>query len=111
MRSFRIRDVRNFAIATALLAVFAFLPVSQEAQAQTNEKTPVGDPALFQLKVTSNLVVVRVVVRDAQGKPVEGLRKEDFRLFDRGEEQSITQFAVESSVAPPSSSVAGRAPA
>jgi hypothetical protein len=108
--SFRTPGSRYFAIVAALLAVFAFLCGSQRAQAQTNDKTPTGNLASSQLKVTSNLVVVRVVVRDEQGRPVEGLRKEDFKLFDRGEEQTITQFAVESSVAPPSSSVAVRAP-
>ncbi len=46
-------------------------------------------------------MVVRVVVRDAQGKPVKGLRKEDFRLFDSGKEQPIVQFEVESAVEPP----------
>ena len=47
------------------------------------------------MKVTSNLVVVRVMVRDAQNKPVENLKKEDFKLFDRGKQQSISQFALE----------------
>ncbi len=43
------------------------------------------------------MVVVRVVVRDANGKPVAGLQKEDFKLLDRGKEQSISQFEVETS--------------
>jgi VWFA-related protein len=43
-------------------------------------------------------VVVRVVVRDAQGKPVEGLRKNDFYVFDRGKEQTVSQFEVETAV-------------
>jgi VWFA-related protein len=110
MPCLRISGSWRFAISIALLAVLAFLGGAQRAQAQTNDKTPAGNPAPFQLKVTSNLVVMRVVVRDAQGKPVEGLRKDDFKLFDRGEEQSITQFEEESSVAPPSSPVAVRAP-
>jgi VWFA-related protein len=38
---------------------------------------------------------MRVVARDAHGYPVENLRKEDFRLFDNGKEQAITQFGVE----------------
>ncbi len=57
-------------------------------------------------EVTSNLVVVRVVVRDGDGKPVEGLRKEDFKLFDRGKEQAITQFDVVSTIVPPTNSPA-----
>jgi VWFA-related protein len=64
----------------------------------------------FKLQVRSNLVVVRVVIRDAQGKSVEGLKKEDFHLFDKGKEQTITQFEVESSVAPPSNPTVTNAP-
>ncbi len=52
----------------------------------------------FRLKTESNLVVVRAVVRDAQGKPVENLTKEDFRLLDKGKEQKLSQFEA---VSPP----------
>lgn len=66
----------------------------------------------FRLEVTSNLVVVRVVVRDVDNKPVENLTKEDFKLFDRGKQQSITQFAAEISAAqsasPPSPVESGK---
>jgi VWFA-related protein len=112
MPGVRIPGSRYFAILTGLLAVFVSPCGSLGGQTPTNDKTPAGtqNQAPFQLKVASNLVVVRVVVRDAQGKPVEGLQKEDFKLFDRGKEQTITQFEVEASVAPTSSSVAVHAP-
>jgi VWFA-related protein len=73
------------------------------AQAQANDKTPTTaaqNPTPLSLKATSNLVIVRVVVRDENGKPVENLKKEDFHLFDRGKEQTITQFDVETSAVP-----------
>lgn len=44
------------------------------------------------LKVTSNLVLVRVVVTDRNGHPVPGLHEGDFKIFDRGKEQSIAHF-------------------
>jgi VWFA-related protein len=72
------------------------------AHAQSSDKAPappVSQPP-FQLKVNSSLVVVRVVVRDADGKPVEGLQKEDFKILDQGKEQSISHFEVETSVPP-----------
>ena len=47
-------------------------------------------------RVQRNMVVVRVIVRDANGRPVPTLRKEDFRLFDNGKAQPIDQFSVES---------------
>lgn len=48
-----------------------------------------------QIKVHVNLVLVRVVVRDAAGKEVAGLKKEDFKLLDNGKEQKITTFNLE----------------
>lgn len=80
----------------------ALLCVSLDAQNQNGNSSQAGaqNQPPFQMQVTSNLVVVRVVVRDAQGKPVEGLKKEDFELFDRGKKQTITQFEEEVSPFP-----------
>jgi VWFA-related protein len=46
-------------------------------------------------KVRVNLVQVRVVVRGDKGKLVEGLKREDFLLYDQGKLQPITTFGVE----------------
>jgi VWFA-related protein len=45
----------------------------------------------------SNLVLVRVVVRDKKGQPNGTLQKEDFQLFDKGKPQVISKFSVERS--------------
>jgi VWFA-related protein len=45
----------------------------------------------------SNLVLVRVVVRDKQGRVNGTLQKEDFQLFDKGKPQAISKFSVEQS--------------
>jgi VWFA-related protein len=50
-------------------------------------------PATFSTKV--NLVMVPVVVRDAKGKAIGTLQKEDFQLFDKGKPQVISRFSVE----------------
>ena len=47
----------------------------------------------FKLRV--NLVQVRVVVRDKQGKLVDGLKREDFLLYDNGKLQTVSTFGVE----------------
>ena len=64
----------------------------------------------FQIKVETNLVMVRVVVRDAKGHPVDGLRKEDFRLFDSGKPQEITGFSVETDAGKPAAAETEPAP-
>jgi VWFA-related protein len=40
---------------------------------------------------------VNVVVKDKHGKPVDGLRRDDFTLRDNGQEQKIALFALEES--------------
>src|ERR1700722_7288528 len=105
MPSVAVQGSRNFAALAGLLAFFVFLG-SLGAPGQTGDKTPAGtqNETPFPIKVASNLVVVRVVVRDARGVPVEGLKKEDFHLFDRGKEQTIIQFEIEGSASTSSSS-------
>src|SRR5258708_23900366 len=47
------------------------------------------------LRVTTDLVQVPVTVTDKLGRPVTGLEKENFRVFDNKEEQVITRFAMD----------------
>ncbi|MDQ1388821.1 MAG: hypothetical protein QOF56_2275, partial [Acidobacteriaceae bacterium] len=56
---------------------------------------PSSSNATATIKVAVNLVLVRVVVRDAQGHPVGNLRQEDFQLFDNRKQRPITRFTVE----------------
>jgi VWFA-related protein len=67
---------------------------AQNAPAQnTAEMSSHDAPATFSTKV--NLVLVPVVVRDAKGKAIGTLQKEDFQLFDKGKPQVISRFSVE----------------
>jgi VWFA-related protein len=69
-------------------------PPGQNTPAQnTAEMASHDTPATFSTKV--NLVMVPVVVRDAKGKAIGTLQKEDFQLFDKGKPQVITRFSVE----------------
>jgi VWFA-related protein len=98
MPRFRILGFPFFAVALILLAVLLLLHC-RLAKSQTENQRPSESQkqGLFGFKVPSNLVVVRVVVRDAQGQPVKGLRKEDFKVLDQGKVQTVTQFEVEAS--------------
>src|SRR5258708_16227146 len=64
-----------------------------ESKQNTEELASHDEPATF--KVNVKLVVVRAVIRDAEGHAVGNLRKEDFQAFDKGKLQVITQFEVE----------------
>jgi VWFA-related protein len=68
-----------------LIAGFLTLAVAQEG--------PV-------IRTTTRLVQVSVIVRDKNG-PVEGLKPEDFQVFDQGKPQKVALFAVASSKVAP----------
>jgi VWFA-related protein len=74
------------------------------APAQNEEVSSHDTPATFKVRV--NLVLVRVVVRDAHGKIVANLKKEDFQLFDNKKPQAISSFTVESPEARTASALA-----
>lgn len=68
-------------------------PKQPPAPANGQETSIRDTPTTFKVRV--NLVLVRVVVRDAEGKPVANLKKEDFILSDNRKPQAISTFSVE----------------
>ncbi|MGA8151633.1 MAG: VWA domain-containing protein [Terriglobales bacterium] len=70
-------------------------PASPQTAASTPQPEVSSHDEATTFKVNVRLVVVRVVVRDAQGHAVGNLHKEDFELFDNHTAQTITQFTVE----------------
>jgi len=105
---------RGLSLVPAVAFALLTLPTSPTAtpqatnppEIQAHETTP-----QFRIRAQRNLVLVRVVVRDAKGRTVGNLRKEDFRLLDDGKPQEITSFAVEVSKAKPKAAPAPVAPA
>ena len=47
------------------------------------------------LRVDTNLVLVPTTVNDQFNRPITGLEKENFKIFDNGVEQAITSFSSE----------------
>jgi VWFA-related protein len=68
-------------------------PADAQQPSNNSEMVTQEGPATFKVRV--NLVLVRVVVRDQQGKVVPNLRRENFQLFDKGKPQAITYFSAE----------------
>jgi Ca-activated chloride channel homolog len=58
----------------------------------TPTPTPTPEPEYEVVRITSNLVIVPVSVTGAQGQPVLGLNKSDFRIDEDGSAQEIAQL-------------------
>jgi VWFA-related protein len=78
------------------------------AAAPNEEVSSHDTPTTFKVRV--NLVLVRVVVRDRQGKIVSNLKKEDFQLYDNRKLQTISSFSVETPEKRTASAVASAEP-
>ncbi len=79
--------VRRLTVIVLCLSTFC------EAQQQKAETAPQGGTFKFESKV--NVVLVPVLVRDAQGNAVGTLKKEDFQVFDKDKPQTLTGFTIQ----------------
>ena len=70
-------------------------PAASQTASPPLPPAPVGppEPGTFTLKVDVSLVLVEATVRDEAGKIVDGLKQEDFRLFEDGAEQQVQYFS------------------
>jgi VWFA-related protein len=85
------------AVACAcLLLQFGAPSFAQQAQPQppTDAQAQTKPPA-SSIRVTSELVLANVVVRDKKGNLIRDLKKEDFTLFEDGKKQQISTFDFE----------------
>ncbi len=74
---------RHLALVSAALAAVATLSAQQQQD------------QVFRFKTGVELINVTATVTDGSGRFVSGLQKDDFRLFEDGEEQQITHFNSE----------------
>src|SRR5580704_10152183 len=74
-------------------------PAAPATQGTAQGAAPKGAP-LTPIRVTSQLIVEEVTVKDKSGKPVEGLTANDFTLTEDGVAQTIS-FAEFERIAPP----------
>ncbi len=96
MRLFSTTAFLILVAASLALAQIDSASPSQNTVAPHNEKPNASLPDEgLTIKVHANLVQLRVVVRDRDGRAVENLGKEDFQIYDAGKLQTVTAFAVE----------------
>jgi Ca-activated chloride channel homolog len=74
----------------AVLRFILFVTIFPAAVAQAQEPVPPAEP----IRVSVDRVNVGVIVTDSRGNFVSGLHREDFRIFDDGVEQPVTDFAA-----------------
>jgi VWFA-related protein len=79
---------RHSLVATTLTLLLAASLWSGQSPSQP-------DNSSNKISLTVNAVLVPVVVRDAQGKAVGNLKKEDFEVFDKNKSQAIVGFDVQ----------------
>jgi VWFA-related protein len=102
---------RRVALATVTLAALGVAAAAQQQQ----QLQPPPPPTTFRTRTTLRAIEVRVV--DSRGRPITGLRQEDFSILEDGKPQQIRLFApfdlsAESTPAPvePTLAAAGTRP-
>jgi Ca-activated chloride channel family protein len=99
------RAIVGLAIAAGLTAPLAFhaqgpidprpKALPKKAGAQDPKSDPAIDESRVNLRIDTTLVLVPVEVSDPLNRPVSGLEKENFKIFDEKAEQKIVSFAME----------------
>ena len=93
-----VRGTAGFTIAlylAARLAIGQQVSIEPRQKPRSQDKSSPADFPRTDLRVDSNLVLVPVEVSDLLNRPVSGLEKENFRVFDEKVEQAIMSFAME----------------
>jgi Ca-activated chloride channel family protein len=68
-------------------------PPAAEKPAPAVTGSQQADPGGFKLSVNVKMVLVDAVVRDRAGRIIDGLKREDFRLYEDGVEQQIQSYS------------------
>jgi VWFA-related protein len=95
-KSMRLRALIGWSFGLVACWLAVSLPAQQQAQTATANQT-----ATTNIVVQVSRVLVPVIVRDANGRAVSDLKKEDFQVFDNDKPRALSGFMVERWVAPP----------
>src|SRR6267378_2312680 len=93
------RQTRAMLTAAILLLNVSFSVFAQDAPrlqpSQASQQTQQPQQPQYRVRVTSELVLVNVVVRDKKGNLITDLKKDDFTLLEDGKRQAISTFDFE----------------
>ena len=104
------RHIHQFRQLTAAICAFGLMSTSVSAQQPVPQQPkPPDNPSAYTLRVSSELVLVNVVARDKQGKPVTDLKVGDFTLLEDGKPQTVSSFDFENLDTVPLASTVGPA--
>jgi len=78
-----------------LVSMLSFFGLAQGPIAPQRQKPTAPEAPRASLRIDTNLVLVPVAVNDKLNRPVSGLEKENFRLYEDNVEQPIVQFAMD----------------
>ncbi|HEY6307068.1 MAG TPA: VWA domain-containing protein [Candidatus Angelobacter sp.] len=87
----RLRQMTAVALTAALLTSAS----SQQTATQQPQQSQAAGQGSFKFRVESELVLVNVVARDKQGKPVIDLKMTDFTILEENKPQKISSFDFE----------------
>jgi Ca-activated chloride channel family protein len=94
----RARRIQREAIATGwIVLACASLTSSAYAQASIRPRVQLDAKASHSPVIRTNVhqVFIPTTVTDSYGRPIQGLRKQDFRLLEDGIEQDLSSFFVD----------------
>jgi Ca-activated chloride channel family protein len=95
------RAALSAACLFALILLLLARPSAQHAQEPQPRPQQTPTPEHIEvdeddvLKIDTDLVLVEVTVTDAEGRAVKGLRPEDFKLYEDGDERAVAFLNVE----------------
>jgi len=86
---------RNLAVFFALSLVFPFATHSAANSRDSAPPAPKKEQSSAAISVNVDLVVLHATVRDRRGRFIAGLQKQDFRVYDNDQLQTVETFQHE----------------
>jgi len=88
-------DRKPIALLSLCLLLANSIPSARAQSASQTQQPAAPAQSQYRMHVTSELVLVNVVVRDKKGNLIRGLKKEDFTLTEDNKRQEISTFDYE----------------